>query len=66
MNCPMLPADVAMPKAQLRFSGGTNRPKAAITMEKLVTAMPVPTSNPPVIKISPGVCEKGIRNSPAA
>ena len=36
-----------MPKAQLRRSGGTMRPKAAMTMEKDEKAMPMPTSTPP-------------------
>ena len=47
MNWPKEPEAVAMPKAQLRRSGGTMRPKAAMTMEKDEKAMPMPTSTPP-------------------
>ena len=48
MNCPSEPAAVAMPKAQERFSGGTSRPKAAMTSVKDVVAMPTPAITPPV------------------
>ena len=44
---PCEPAAVAIPKAQDRFSGGTSRPKAAMTMPNDAVAMPVPTITPP-------------------
>ena len=40
MNWPSEPAAVAMPKAHERFSGGTRRPKAAITIVNEAVAMP--------------------------
>ena len=48
MNWPSEPAAVAMPKAQERFSGGTSRPKAAMTRVKEAVAMPTPAMRPPV------------------
>ncbi len=47
MNWPSEPAAVAIPKAQERLSGGTSRPKAAITIENEAVAMPTPTRMPP-------------------
>ena len=38
---------VAVPKAQERFSGGTIRPRAAMTMPKEEAAIPMPTRMPP-------------------
>ena len=46
MNWPREPEAVAMPKAQERFSGGTMRPRAAMTMPKEDMATPMPMRMP--------------------
>ena len=45
-NWPNEDAAVATPKIRLRFSCGTLRPKAAMTMEKDEVAMPTPVMTP--------------------
>jgi hypothetical protein len=47
MNWPNELDAVARPKAQERFSGGTIRPRAAMTIPKEESAMPMPTRMPP-------------------
>ena len=66
MNCPSEPDAVAMPKAQLRRSGGTMRPRAAMTIEKDEKAMPMPTSRPPARLNITGVAAKAISSTPRA
>ena len=66
MNWPNEPEAVAMPKAQLRRSGGTMRPKAAMTIEKDEKAMPTPTSNPPATLNMKGVPVKAMSSTPRA
>ena len=63
MDCPSEPAAVAIPKAQERFSGGTRRPKAAMTSVKDVVAMPTPARRPPVRYMRPGESENGIKRN---
>ena len=60
------PAAVAMPKAQERFSGGTRRPKAAMTMPKDEAAMPMPTSMPPLKYSMAGLAAPAMRAVPTA
>jgi hypothetical protein len=64
MNWPSEPEAVAMPNAQLRFSGRTTRPSAAITILKEEKATPVPTSNPPPTLNISGVSVKAIISKP--
>ena len=66
MNCPKEPAAVAMPKAHERFSGGTMRPSAAITMPKDESATPMPTRMPPPMLNRIGVEVSAIISVPIA
>ena len=65
-NWPKDEAAVAMPKMRPRFSCGTLRPNATMTMEKEELAMPTPTMTPAVRFSRVPVGEITMSASPAA
>ncbi len=65
-NWPNDDAAVAMPKISERFSCGTERPNATMTIENDEVAMPTPTTMPAVRLSSVPVGDTTISASPSA